>query len=119
MLLSYRLIILRPEPKEQDPLQRLFLKFARDIASGMEHLANKSFIHRDLAARNILLNDDLTCKVSTHNKLICILYLLYFKIGDFGMARDLLDEDYYQSRGGKIPVKWTAPEVINTINLIL
>ncbi len=27
------------------------------------------------------------------------------------MARDLEDEDYYVSHGGKIPVKWTAPEV--------
>ena len=33
------------------------------------------------------------------------------KIADFGMARDLMDEAYYQSSGGKIPVKWTAPEV--------
>ena len=27
------------------------------------------------------------------------------------MSRDLADESYYISRGGKIPVKWTAPEV--------
>lgn len=33
------------------------------------------------------------------------------KIADFGMARDL-DCDYYVARtGGKIPVRWTAPEV--------
>jgi hypothetical protein len=37
----------------------------------------------------------------------------YFQIGDFGMARDLMDETYYtpKTKGGKIPVKWTAPEV--------
>ena len=35
------------------------------------------------------------------------------QISDFGMARDLMDNTYYmaQSKGGKIPVKWTAPEV--------
>ncbi len=39
-------------------------------------------------------------------------YRIYiFKIADFGMARDLTDDDYYTSSGGKIPVKWTAPEV--------
>jgi len=27
------------------------------------------------------------------------------------MSRELMDENYYVSRGGKIPVKWTAPEV--------
>ena len=27
------------------------------------------------------------------------------------MSRDLMDENYYISHGGKIPVKWTAPEV--------
>ena len=38
---------------------------------------------------------------------------LYFvQIADFGMARDLEDENYYVSHGGKIPVKWTAPEVL-------
>ena len=29
------------------------------------------------------------------------------------MARDLMDDTYYtaKTKGGKIPVKWTAPEV--------
>ena len=29
------------------------------------------------------------------------------------MSRDLAEEDYYVSHGGKIPVKWTAPEAIH------
>ena len=29
------------------------------------------------------------------------------------MARDLEESAYYTSRGGRIPVKWTAPEVCN------
>ena len=29
------------------------------------------------------------------------------------MSRDLMDETYYISHGGKIPVKWTAPEALN------
>ena len=33
------------------------------------------------------------------------------QIADFGMSRDLDDDTYYISQGGKIPVKWTAPEV--------
>ena len=36
------------------------------------------------------------------------------QIADFGMSRDLSDSDYYVSQGGKIPIKWTAPEVTET-----
>ena len=32
------------------------------------------------------------------------------QIADFGMSRDLEETDYYVSTGGKIPLKWTAPE---------
>ena len=33
------------------------------------------------------------------------------QIADFGLSRELAEESYYVSHGGKIPVKWTAPEV--------
>ena len=36
---------------------------------------------------------------------------LLLQIADFGMSRDLQDDDYYKSSGGQVPIKWTAPEV--------
>ena len=38
------------------------------------------------------------------------------QIADFGLLRDLQNEDYYVSHGGKIPLKWTAPEALNYRN---
>ena len=35
------------------------------------------------------------------------------QIADFGMSRALQDAEYYVSHGGKIPVKWTAPEALS------
>ena len=37
---------------------------------------------------------------------------IHTQISDFGMSRDLADDTYYISQGGKIPVKWTAPEAL-------
>lgn len=54
-----------------DVVPKLFVKFSKDIANGMSYLAKKCFIHRDLAARNILLNDELTCKVSLDSRQAC------------------------------------------------
>ncbi|CAL8326208.1 unnamed protein product [Boreogadus saida] len=69
----------------------------RGIASGMRYLSEMGYVHRDLAARNILVNSNLVCKVS-----------------DFGLSRVLEDdpEAEYTTRGGKIPIRWTAPEAI-------
>ncbi|XP_045690300.1 ephrin type-A receptor 5 isoform X11 [Phyllostomus hastatus] len=69
----------------------------RGIAAGMKHLSDMGYVHRDLAARNILINSNLVCKVS-----------------DFGLSRVLEDdpEAAYTTRGGKIPIRWTAPEAI-------
>ncbi|XP_029471537.1 ephrin type-B receptor 3 isoform X2 [Rhinatrema bivittatum] len=71
----------------------------RGIAAGMKYLAEMNYVHRDLAARNILVNSNLVCKVS-----------------DFGLSRflenDAADPTYTSSLGGKIPIRWTAPEAI-------
>ena len=34
------------------------------------------------------------------------------QIADFGMSRVTTESGYYVTRGGQIPVKWTAPEAI-------
>ncbi|KFO32554.1 Ephrin type-B receptor 2 [Fukomys damarensis] len=71
----------------------------RGIAAGMKYLADMNYVHRDLAARNILVNSNLVCKVS-----------------DFGLSRfledDTSDPTYTSALGGKIPIRWTAPEAI-------
>lgn len=51
-----------------------------------------------MAARNILVDKDLKCKVA-----------------DFGLSREIEGtntEGVYWTKGGKIPVRWTAPEAI-------
>ena len=82
----------------------------------MEYLARKAFVHRDLAARNILVAENQVCKVGMFMVAAIIGFKSIFslQIADFGMARDLDDHDYYVSKGGKVPVKWTALEVANT-----
>ncbi|XP_023173641.2 fibroblast growth factor receptor homolog 1 [Drosophila hydei] len=70
------------------------VKFAHQIARGMDYLASRRCIHRDLAARNVLVSDD---------------YVL--KIADFGLARDIQSTDYYRKNtNGRLPIKWMAPE---------
>ncbi|CAL8380928.1 unnamed protein product [Arctogadus glacialis] len=69
----------------------------RGVAEGMTYLADMGYIHRDLAARNVLVDQNLVCKVS-----------------DFGMSRIVEDDpdSAYSASGGKIPIRWTAPEAV-------
>lgn len=36
---------------------------------------------------------------------------MFIQISDFGLSRDLVDDYYIVQHGGKIPLRWTAPEV--------
>uniref|UniRef100_UPI00358E5829 insulin receptor-like n=1 Tax=Myxine glutinosa TaxID=7769 RepID=UPI00358E5829 len=76
------------------PSLREVLRMAAEVSDGMAYLDAKKFVHRDLAARNCMVSDDYTVK-----------------IGDFGMARDVYETDYYRKGGqGLLPVRWMAPE---------
>lgn len=66
------------------------LRFAKDIASGMNYLKGKSIIHRDLAARNILVESD-----------ECV------KISDFGLAQVADSNGYYLLQNIRdFPINW-------------
>ena len=70
----------------------------RGICAGMKYLSDKGYVHRDLAARNVLVAANGTAKIS-----------------DFGLSRGMRASDteqVYTTKGGKIPVRWTAPEAI-------
>ncbi|XP_077169698.1 ephrin type-B receptor 4 [Paroedura picta] len=88
---------LRSNDGQFTPIQ--LVGMLRGIASGMRYLSDMSYVHRDLAARNILVNSNLVCKVS-----------------DFGLSRFLEENSsgptYTSTLGGKIPIRWTAPEAI-------
>ncbi|XP_071806709.1 uncharacterized protein [Asterias amurensis] len=85
------------EEKRNFLLPDEILSFANMVANGMEFLSSKSCIHRDLATRNILLGEDLVAKVS-----------------DFGLARDIQDEQQYEMKSkGRVPVRWMAPESLH------
>ncbi|XP_058399927.1 macrophage colony-stimulating factor 1 receptor [Diceros bicornis minor] len=72
------------------------LHFSSQVAQGMAFLASKNCIHRDVAARNVLLTSGRVAK-----------------IGDFGLARDIMNDSNYIVKGNaRLPVKWMAPESI-------
>ncbi len=81
------------EKNDVDEATRLL--FAGDCADGLNHVHSKGFVHRDIAARNILVSSERRCKVA-----------------DFGLARDTDESDYYRSRSGQMPVRWSAPEAL-------
>lgn len=84
-------------------------KICLETARGMAYLIASRFIHRDLAARNVLMDSTFQAKIA-----------------DFGLARGIAsakagpkqgdeEEDYYRSQNGVFPVRWCAPESMQTM----
>jgi surface protein len=88
------------------------LDFAAQTASGMEHLCARHFVHRDLAARNVLLTSGqsasgVACKVADFG---------LSRIGSRGKKDGSNDGDnYYRSKKGTFPLRWTAPEAMDSL----
>lgn len=85
------------DKEDERPLELWdLLHFSSQVAQGMAFLASKNCIHRDVAARNVLLTNGHVAK-----------------IGDFGLARDIMNDSNYIVKGNaRLPVKWMAPESI-------
>ncbi|XP_048244011.1 uncharacterized protein LOC124122676 isoform X1 [Haliotis rufescens] len=85
---------------DMDVLERIQM-FVLGVARGMEFLANKEIVHRKLAARNCLVT-----------------FLYEVKISGFGPScmDDTNDDDNTNNaKADRIPVKWTAPECLQSL----
>ena len=81
------------------PEHSTILRFSKHITYGMSYLEKSNYVHRDLACRNILVGPNANI----------------VKIADFGLSTIVNDRDAerrQQAHSQKLPVRWSAPEVL-------
>ncbi|KAL1491180.1 hypothetical protein ABEB36_011819 [Hypothenemus hampei] len=96
-LLARRHLVMKNVKGSEDVSPKRLTAMALDIARGLSYLASMRYVHRDLACRNCLVNAQRVVK-----------------IGDFGMSRPMNDYQYTLTRKGMLPVRWMAPESLNS-----
>jgi serine/threonine protein kinase len=79
--------------REEEILPQRVLRYASDIASGMQYMHSRNVIHRDLKSPNVLISVDLVLKIS-----------------DFGTCRPDQGRSTRMSITGTCA--WMAPEMI-------
>ena len=80
---------------KNDLANHVKVMLAADCADGLAYLASIKLVHRDVAARNVLVSSERRAKIA-----------------DFGMSRETVNSEYYRSKGGQLPIRWTAPEAL-------
>lgn len=96
-LLARRHLVNDKLSDDSDVSPKRLTLMALDIARGLSYLASKNYVHRDVACRNCMINAQRVVK-----------------IGDFGMARQTFESEYYRFvRKGMLPVRWMAPESVD------
>ena len=71
------------------------IDISAQVAEGMAFLESHGCVHYNLAARNVLVGDG-----------------LIVKIADFSLCGPYVDDECGVHEGAKLPIEWTAPEVI-------
>lgn len=93
-LLARRHLVGEKISDDSDVATKRLTVMALDVARALSYLADMKYVHRDVACRNCLVNAQRVVK-----------------LGDFGMARPMFENDYYKfNRKGMLPVRWMAPE---------
>ena len=88
-----------------------------DVVKGLSHLSKVcKIMHRDIKLDNVLvkrkvLNDD-DCHLSMDQDSTLPLHEYEFKLGDLGLAKNVMDESELQATQCGTPL-YMAPEVIN------
>ena len=70
------------------------VRWTAEIAAGMEYVSSRGIVHADIAARNVLISFD-----------------GHAKVGDFGLARQMINYVYIKIQDCPLPWKWMAPEL--------
>lgn len=93
-LLARRHLVKEKLTEDSDISPKRLTMMALDIARALSYLADQKYVHRDVACRNCMVNAQRVVK-----------------LGDFGMARPMFENDYYRfNRTGMLPVRWMSPE---------
>ena len=87
--------------RQRELSEQEVLRLGVDICSALELCASRQIIHRDIKPANIFVNDKMPERV-------------YFKLGDFGVARSMQAITHTLSKKGT--PNYMAPEIFNSKN---
>ncbi|XP_041368511.1 uncharacterized protein LOC121382895 [Gigantopelta aegis] len=88
----------KQQGKTTDDTIEKMQRISMEIAQAMAYLTSRGIVHKKLAARNVLLT-----------------FVLQAKVTGFGPQRGENKEEDENSKGDRIPIKWTAPECLKTL----